>query len=84
MVKKLVYVPTEVQKLVFKDEEGISNYIHVSIEEMDYMIQYAIKYQQLHEEWVKGIENEEPTVFFLRRCKEVIEDFEIDKRIPRT
>ncbi|MCL1696380.1 hypothetical protein [Lysinibacillus sp. BPa_S21] len=73
-MKELHYNPTEVQELVFKDKEGISNYIHVSIEEMDYMMKLAIKYQQLHETWFKGIENEEPTIIFLRKCKEIIEE----------
>lgn len=80
MTKKLEYIPTEVEKLIFKDKEGISNYIHVSIEEMDYMMQYAKKYQQLHEAWFNGIENNDPTIFFLRKCKEVIEDFEMPTR----
>lgn len=77
-MKKLEYNPSEVQKLVFKDEEGNSNYIRVSVEEMDYMIQYAIKYQKLHEQWFNSIENGDETIFFLRKCKEIIEDFKPD------
>lgn len=72
-MKDLKYTPLEVEELIFKDAEGVSNYTHVSIEEMDYMLDLAIKYQQLHEAWYKGIENQEASIFFLRKCKEVIE-----------
>lgn len=37
-MKELKYTPLEVDKLIFKDAESVSNYTHVSI-----------KYQQLHE-----------------------------------
>lgn len=73
-MKELKYNPLEIQKLIFKDKENVSNYTNVSIEEMDYMMELAIKYQQLHEVWFKGIENQEPTILFLRKCKEVIEE----------
>lgn len=66
-MNELKYNPLDVQKLLFKDKEN------VSIEEMDYMMDLAIKYQQIHEEWFKCIENKYPTTFFLRKCKEVFE-----------
>ncbi|MDC6267252.1 hypothetical protein [Lysinibacillus fusiformis] len=77
---KLKCNPLEVEKLIFKDAESISNYTHVSIEEMDYMMELAIKYQVLHEAWYMGIEHKEPSIFFLRKCKEVIEDVKPDYR----
>jgi|GEM_PF-2500407 len=79
-MEELKYTPLEVEKLIFKDAESFSNFTHVSIEEMDYMMDLAIKYQQLHEAWYKGIENQEPTIFFLRKCKEVIERVNPDYR----
>jgi len=83
-MEELRYKPSEVQKLIFKDKENVSNYINVSIEEMDYMMELAIKYQQLHETWFKGIENEEPTILFLRKCKEVIEEVKPEYRKTMT
>ncbi len=79
-MKELRFKPTEVKDLIFTDEQIISNYTLVSIGEMDYMMELAIKYQQLHEAWYKGIENQEPLSFFLRKCKEVIEDVKPDYR----
>jgi len=43
-------------------------------------MELAIKYQQLHEVWFKGIENREPTFLFVRKCKEIIEDVKPDYR----
>jgi hypothetical protein len=84
--KELEDTPIEVQKLVFKDENvSISNYSsHIFIEEMNYMMQCALKYQQLQEAWFKGIENNEPTIFYLRKSKEIIEDFEMPTRKAMT
>lgn len=79
-MEELKYNPLDIQKLIFKDKENVSNYINVSIEEMDYIMELAIKYQQLHETWYKGIENKEPTILFLRKCKEIIEDVKPDYR----
>lgn len=79
-MEELKYNPLDIQKLFFKDKENVSNYINVSIEEMDYIMELAIKYQQLHETWYKGIENKEPTILFLRKCKEIIEDVKPDYR----
>lgn len=79
-MKELRFKPTEVQNLIFTDEQIISNYTHVSIEEMDYMMELAIKYQQLHENWFNGVENNEATIIFLRKCKEVFEGVKPDSR----
>ena len=79
-MEELKYNPLDIQKLIFKDKENVSNYINVSIEEMDYIMELAIKYQQLHEVWFKGIENREPTFLFVRKCKEIIEDVKPDYR----
>lgn len=79
-MNELKYIPLETQELIFKDKENVSNYTNVSIEEMDYMMELAIKYQQLHEVWFKGIENQEPTILFLRKCKEIIEEVKPDHR----
>ncbi len=83
-MKELRFKPTEVKELIFLDEQIISNYTHVSIEEMDYMMELAIKYQQLHEAWFKGIENQEPSILFLRKCKEVIEEVKPEYRKSMT
>lgn len=83
-MKELRFKPTEVQELIFTDEQIISNYTHVSIEEMDYMMKLAIKYQQLHETWFKGVENEESTIIFLRKCKEIIEEVKPEYRKAMT
>ncbi|MGG0667806.1 hypothetical protein ABE073_04670 [Lederbergia citrisecunda] len=80
MKRELEYSPTEVEKLVFKEEGDTSNnYIHVSIEEMDYMVEYAKKYEQLHNSWFECIDNKDDILFFLRKCKEIIEDFKPEK-----
>lgn len=42
----------------------------------------AGKYEKIQAAWFKGIEEKEQTIFFLRKCKEVIEDFEIPKEKP--
>lgn len=85
MAKELEYSPLEVEKLIFKtDGETSNNYIHVSIEEMDYMVEYAKKYEQLHNMWFKCIEDKDDTIFFLRKCKEIIEDFKMDSRKSMT
>lgn len=85
MSKELEYSPLEVEKLIFKEEgETSNNYIRVSIEEMDYMVEYAKKYEQLHDMWFKCIEDESDTIFFIRKCKEIIEDFKPDTRKSMT
>jgi len=84
LTKELEYKPTEVQELIIKDEAGTSNYRNVSIEEMDIMMKYAVKYQQLHEVWYQGIEEKELTIHFIRKCKEIIEEFEIPRETPMT
>lgn len=84
MTKELKFIPTEIQTFILKDKNDVSNYVHVSIEEMDYMMQCAMKYQQLHEAWFKGVENDDPTLFFLRKCKEVMENIQVPTRTKMT
>ncbi|KGR88855.1 hypothetical protein [Lysinibacillus boronitolerans] len=40
----------EIKSRIFKDHEGVSNYIHVSIEEMDWLVEQAEKVQRLEKE----------------------------------
>jgi hypothetical protein len=76
---ELKFKPTDIQKKISNHEDK-ADYSKVSEEEMDYMMKCAMKYQQLHEAWHDGVKNHEPTIFYLRKSKEVIEDFEIPKR----
>jgi len=79
-MKELDYKPSEVERLIFKTEDGTSNYMHVSIEEMDCMMKYAKKYEELHNQWYKSINDKDDVIMFIRKCKEIIEDFEIPRR----
>lgn len=40
----------EIKSRIFKDKDGISNYIHVSIEEMDWLVEQAEKVERLEKE----------------------------------
>ena len=40
----------EIKSRIFKDNEGVSNYIHVSIEEMDWLVEQAEKVERLKKE----------------------------------
>ncbi|MCT6926344.1 hypothetical protein [Metasolibacillus sp.] len=40
----------EIKSRIFKDREGVSNYINVSIEEMDWLVEQAEKVQRLEKE----------------------------------
>lgn len=83
-MKKLEYSPAEVEKLVFKEEgEASNNYTHVSIEEMDYMVECAKKYEKLYNTWFDCIDNKASFTFFYRKCKEIFEDFEPETRKSR-
>jgi hypothetical protein len=39
----------DIKERIFKDQDGWSNYIHVSIEEMDWLVEQAEKAEQLEE-----------------------------------
>lgn len=83
-MKQLEFDANEIKNLVIKDDEGFSSYILVSIEEMDWVVEQSIKYQKLHNQWFESIENKDDTIFFLRKCKEVFEDFKPDVRKAMT
>lgn len=40
----------EIKSRIFKDHEGVSNYIHVSIEEMDWLVEQTEKVARLEKE----------------------------------
>lgn len=44
----------DIKGRIFKDNEGISNYIHVSIEEMDWLVEQAEKVELLKESNVQN------------------------------
>lgn len=44
-------------------------------------VEQANKYQELEKAWHEG--QKEDTIIFLRKCKEIIEDFEMPKRKRR-
>lgn len=75
--------PTEVKKMVTKDREGISSYLNVSIEEMDHLVEFAIRYQGLHNAWVDGERNGAPVNDYLRVCKEIFEGVDLQRRNHR-
>lgn len=47
------------------------------------LLKNAKKYEKLRDTWFKCSEDGEDTIFFMRKCKEVFEDFKTEKRIPR-
>ncbi|MGD7046984.1 hypothetical protein FZC83_01980 [Rossellomorea marisflavi] len=52
----------------------------LKVQESEYneLIKKANKYQELEDAWYEN--QKEETIFFLRKCKEVIEGVEISKR----
>lgn len=47
---KNVITLEDIKGRIIKDEEGVSNYIHVSIEEMDWLVEQAEKLNKIRAE----------------------------------
>lgn len=64
-------------------EESIDNNLEeckISLKDYLWLVKRAEKYEELEQSWNQGIEEKQDTIIFLRKCKEVIEDFKIETR----
>jgi len=58
--------------------QGVNPSVSLSKKEFDWLIEQAEKYIQIEQAWSEYQDKE--TLFFLRKCKQVIENVEIPKR----
>ena len=68
-------------KLIIKEQENAGYRVNnLNTIDMKWLIEQAEKYQKIEQSWKEGIKKNEETIFFLRKCKEVIENFKIETR----
>lgn len=62
------------------DDDYMKQNTFIRFEDLYWLIEQTEKYQKIEQSWKEGIEENKDTVFFLRKCKEVIEDFKTETR----
>lgn len=66
-------------ELDYKDRHDAPS-LYFTHDDLKWLIKQSEKYKKIEQSWKEGIEEHKETIFFLRTCKEAIEDFKTETR----